>query len=168
MSINGLEVDCSGGGTGCLATMSRDICDVTRVSPIGNCPSPVLLVRHAHVGVKLPRFSFNINLIDDRCHAAALLLISSLPLPLISTLNVQPSSTTPMKLMKKVGDLRNRIFGTKKDSSSNRRSTDTEPGAHDPGPGNDTGSTEPTASGKLCHLRVIDNDSTFLQASMLP
>ncbi|EDR06536.1 uncharacterized protein LACBIDRAFT_389232 [Laccaria bicolor S238N-H82] len=54
-----------------------------------------------------------------------------------------------MKLTKKFRDLQRRIFGPKppKDSNSNRSSIDTAPGAHDPGPGNDAGTTEPTASG---------------------
>jgi hypothetical protein len=84
-----------------------------------------------------------------------LLLISSLPLDLISTFNVQPSSTTPIEPMKKDRNFLRRIFGTKppKDSASpsnsNRSSIDSAPGAHDPRPGNDAGSIEPMGSGKF-------------------
>lgn len=77
-----------------------------------------------------------------------------------------------MELKKKGRNLRRRIFGSKKDSNSNWDSIETAPGAHsDPGPGNDAGNTEPTASGKFsywAHLCVIDNGLTFLQAPMPP
>ena len=97
-------------------------------------------------------------LINDRYHAAALLLTSSLPLPLISTFNVQPSSTAPMEFMEKVRNALGRFFGIKPPedsacpSNSNQGSIDIVPGAHDPGPGNDAGSTEPTASSTGVHV----------------
>ena len=73
--------------------------------------------------------------------------------------------------MKKARNLLRRIFGTKRPkdsaclSNSNWGSIDSAPGAHDPGPGNDAGSTEPTASGKLIGLFVMFG-STFPQAAM--
>ena len=63
-----------------------------------------------------------------------------------------------MKFVEKVRNSLRRFFGIKPPedsacpSNSNQGSIDTAPGAHDPGPGNDAGSTEPTASGTGVHV----------------
>ena len=110
-----------------------------------------------------------IGLQTQQSITGALRLASFLPLALISMAH-QPPFTAAKELMKKGGKSLKHFWdrttgpnspnASASPSNSNRGSTDSAPGAHDPGLGNDAGSTEPTSSGKFIRPILVLSTTT--------